>query len=154
MVIAELASAVPGRLRLRLPAATPSDLEELTEALRGIASIHTVRHSVVSRSIVVQHAESAEVLEDLRDALGRRSVELRALAATQRPSASDLGRTIRRVAVGELGVVIPVSLGGLALAQLVRGEDRLRDAPWYVLAWYAYSTASRWCGTIERAERR
>lgn len=142
-LIAELTCAIPGRLRLRLPAATPSALEDLAGALEGIRSVHGVRRGAASRSVVVAHVPGSETLEEVRRALWGRSVKLRdPVVVGHRQGSTGLDQTVRRLTGdGGLPIVIPAWLAGLAVVQAVRGDDRLRDAPWYVLAWYAYSTA-------------
>ena len=51
-----------------------------------------------------------------------------------------------RTAGTDLRALVPVGLGMLALRQFVRGEQRLVDAPWYVLAWYASETFQKFHG--------
>ncbi len=46
----------------------------------------------------------------------------------------------RRAAGDDLRTLAPLGLGLLALRQFVRDDQRLADAPWYVLAWYASGT--------------
>lgn len=82
--------------------------------------------------------------------LAERSVDLRPPGARS-PSdreAPGQGGTLGSSAAGVARAAIPVWLGARALAQAVRGTARLRAAPWYVLAWYAYATSG-----LSRRER-
>ncbi|MDQ4145211.1 MAG: hypothetical protein M3198_16020 [Actinomycetota bacterium] len=65
-------------------------------------------------------------------------------AATIREAAGALNQAIAaRVPSADLRFLIPLSLGLLSARQFVRGEDRLSEAPWYVLAMYAVASFSK-----------
>lgn len=51
-------------------------------------------------------------------------------------------RSMLRATQGHLDLraLLPITLGGLALRQLVRQGLRVEDAPWYVLAYYAFDS--------------
>ena len=40
----------------------------------------------------------------------------------------------------DLGLIIPVAFGAIAIRQLIAQGLRLKDIPWYVPAWYAFDT--------------
>lgn len=40
----------------------------------------------------------------------------------------------------DLGLIIPVAFGAIAIRQLMAQGLRLKDIPWYVPAWYAFDT--------------
>ncbi len=46
---------------------------------------------------------------------------------------------------------MPLGLGLLSVRQALRGPDRLGDAPWYLLAWYASETFFKFHGAPETA---
>ncbi len=61
-----------------------------------------------------------------------------------------LDAIVPQVAAGHrLRTLVPLTYGLLAARQFVRGEQRLADAPWYMLAWYAsqsFQKTQRWRG--------
>ena len=156
LATARVASAAPGRLRLRLPAG-PEGRDRLAAAADALAGrVEVIRAEARWRtgSLVVEYDPAAveavwSVLVELglarpvatasRPAPGADPDAARVLAALSR--ANDL--VARRTHGPDLRTLVPVGLGMLALRQLVRGKQRLADAPWYVLAWYASETFQR-----------
>ncbi len=66
-------------------------------------------------------------------------------------AARGLNRAVaRRVPAGDLRLLVPLGLGLLSVRQAMRGRDRLADAPWYLLAWYASETFFKFHGQPAR----
>ena len=152
LAAAQVASSVPGRLRLRLPA-TPAG-RSLVAAAAAELGAHGELLAVDSRprsgSLVVHYepARAVDVWVRLR-ALGLEVPESRnePTTAAVDPStrvltaARGLNAVVPRFAGGhDLRTLIPVTYGLLAARQFVRGDQRLAEAPWYILAWYAAET--------------
>lgn len=146
---AQVASSVPGRLRLRLPA-TPAGRNYLATAAAALSEHGELLAADArprSGSLVVRYdsAHTVDVWVRLR-ALG-----LQVPDASEGASVSSVDPSMRvmaavrgfdalvpRVAAGhDLRTLVPLTYGLLAARQFMRGEQRLHDAPWYVLAWYA-----------------
>ncbi len=149
-----IASAVPGRIRLR--AARRATAEQLIETARAVQSLPGVTDAEVraqSASIVVRFdPRDAEAVEaglretgvDLpADAVSRRGDPAKVVADAARAMNGAVGR---RVPAGDLRLLLPLGLGLLSVRQAMRGRDRLADAPWYVLAWYASETFFKFHG--------
>ena len=146
---AHIASSVPGRLRLRLPA-NASGRSRLAAAAADL-SAHDELLAAESRprsaSLVLHYdpARAVDVWVRLR-ALGLQLPDPpeEEAAAPADPSKRvmtalrGLDALVPRVAAGhDLRTLVPLTYGLLAARQFVRGEQRLTEAPWYVLAWWA-----------------
>lgn len=148
---ARVVSAVPGRMRLRAVDAHGSrGLASVVEELSACAEVMSVDLRARSTSLVVRFdpAHTGPVSERLR-ALG---VDLHVDVAST-PSAgpaaaaSSVNRAVqRRLGGPDLRVLVPLGLGLLAARRAMRGDERLADAPWYVLAWYASETLWKFHG--------
>ncbi len=152
LAAARVLSSTPGRMRLRLADAARRDqLALAAEALAGRAEVSGVEARWQTRSLVVRYEPA--VAEDVWTGLGELGLERPAAPATRVAQDADpeaarvLGALARandlvagRTHGTDLRALVPVGLGMLAVRQLVRGEQRLADAPWYVLAWYASET--------------
>ena len=152
LAAARVVSSTPGRLRLRLPDVARRDqLAVAAEALAGRAEVSGVEARWQTSSLVVRY--DPFVAEDVWTALGELGLERPAAPATRVAQGADpeaarvLGALARandlvaaRTHGTDLRALVPVGFAMLALRQLVRGEQRLADAPWYVLAWYASET--------------
>ncbi len=146
---ARVASSVPGRLRLRLPA-TPAGRNMLADAagaLAGDGELLVAESRPRSASLVVSYdpGRTVDVWVRLRelglqvpDAPVGGSVEARDPGLRVMTAVKALDAAVPRFTAGhDLRTLIPLTYGLLAARQLVRGEQRLHNAPWYVLAWYA-----------------
>ena len=142
-------SAVPGRIRLR--ATDPSARHALASVAEEVGTWDEVTSVLVrprSASVVVRF--SPELGDAVADSLLSLGVHLRAHGGP--PVASDPGATIgaaaaaanravgRRLNGTDLRLLIPLGLGLLSARRAMRGDQRLAEAPWYVLAWYASET--------------
>lgn len=152
LATARVVSSVPGRLRLRLPAtaegrdrlgAAAGDLEAHGELL--IVDVRPRSGSLVIRYVP---AHSVDVWVRLRE-LGLQVPDAPDDAATALVDPSTrvitalkgLNAVVPRAAAGhDLRTLVPLTCGLLAARQFIRGEERLTEAPWYVLAWYASET--------------
>lgn len=146
-MIVEVAACTARRLRLRLASGSREDVARAETALQAVASIRVLRRSDASRSIILEHAGAA-CLEEIRHALEAHRFTLQSapVAGGPHPRRLALGRPScawQSASVEALRTAVPLWLGGMALIQLVRADDRLRDAPWYVLAWYAYASSAK-----------
>lgn len=152
LATARVASSTPGRLRLRLPA-TPAGRSMLAAAaadLVGHEDPLVVESRPRSSSLVIHYdpAHSVDVWVRLRT-LGLQIPDSPA-GATPAPvdpptrviaAVRGLDALVPRVAAGhDLRTLVPLTYGLLAARQFFRGKQRLTEAPWYVLAWYASET--------------
>ena len=152
LATARIASSVPGRLRLRLPASTEGrdrlaaaagDLEADGELL--IADVRPRSGSLVVRydpahsvDVWVRLRELGLHVPDAPDDAGTAVVDPSTRVIT---ALKGLDAVVPRAAAGhDLRTLVPLTYGLLAARQFVRGEQRLTEAPWYVLAWYASET--------------
>jgi len=153
-------SAVPGRLRLRaIDRSARAHVLAVAEEVGRSEAVTSVDVRAASASVVVRfQPEDATAVADLLLSLG---VELRAglPLAPARDPASAIGAAAlaanqavgRRLDGTDLRVLVPVGLGVLAARRAMRGEERLADAPWYVLAWYASETFLKFHGSAATA---
>lgn len=144
-----VASAVPGRIRLRAIDRTGrQSVASLAEELGTWSDVTAVNVRSQSSSLVVRFdPEHATAVADRLLGLG---VDVRAggpLAVSRSPAtaieaaAGSANRAVgRRLDGTDLRVLVPLGLGLLAARRAMRGDQRLADAPWYVLAWYASET--------------
>jgi hypothetical protein len=159
----DVVSVVPGRMRLRARR-RPLDGEALAalgRALEAVGAVGDVELRAHSSSAVIRFdaGHEAAVLDGLR-ALGVDVPEPRAAWCEADPAAvigeavSAVNRAVaRRVPGSDLRLLVPLGLGLLSARQMVRGRDRVGDAPWYVLAWYASETFLRFHGPPPPARR-
>ena len=150
-----VASAVPGRIRLRaLDRQGRSRLTALADEARTWDEAASAEVRAGSASLVLRFDPGqASALADRLLALG---VDLRAGAGSPPPAgaaetvttaATAINRAVgRRLDGTDLRALVPIGLGLLATRRAMRGEERLADAPWYVLAWYASQTFLKFHG--------
>ena len=149
LATARVVSLVPGRLRLRLPtnAAGRSSLAAASEELAAHGDLLVAESRPRSASLVVSYdpGRTVDVWVRLRalglqvaDAPVGASIEARDPGLRVMTAVKALDAVVPRFTAGhDLRTLIPLTYGLLAVRQLVRGEQRLQNAPWYVLAWYA-----------------
>ena len=150
-----VASAVPGRIRLRATDRRGRDrLASLADELGTWPDVTAVHVRSQSSSLVVrfdpEHASAvADRLLELGVAVrpGGPSPVSRSPATAIEVAAGAANRAVgRRLDGTDLRVLVPLGLGLLAARRAMRGDQRLADAPWYVLAWYASETFWRFRG--------
>lgn len=161
LAAARVASSVPGRLRLRLPAGPElrDRLALAAETLGARADVIAVEPRWQTGSLVVHYDRAAA--DGLWKSLAELGLPRPAASATQVEAATATNQArgpvvkglvranelvARRTQGPDLRTLVPVGLAMLAVRQLVRGEQRLADAPWYVLAWYASETFQKFDG--------
>lgn len=147
---ARVASSIPGRLRLRLPMTADGRyrLAAAAAELSGDPDSLIVHPRPASAGLVVDYdpAGADRVWSRLRG-LGLPATETESSPGATDPAtrviaaAGVLEEQVARATHGhELRTLIPIGYGMLAARQLLRGRQRIGDAPWYVLAWYASET--------------
>jgi hypothetical protein len=159
----EVVSVLPGRMRLRarrrpLGGEALAALGRALEAVAGVGGVELRPHS--SSAIVRFDAGHEAAVVDGLSALGVDAPVARA-AAGEADAAAAIGEAVGavnravagRVAGGDLRLLVPLGLGLLSARQVLRGRDRVADAPWYVLAWYASETFWRFHGPPPSARR-
>lgn len=153
-----VASAIPGRIRLRAVGASGREsLASVADAVGDLPQITAAQLRPQSGSLVVNFdPEHASAVADGLRALGVNPI-------TDRPGAPGdptvvIGSAVARTnrAVGrrldgwDLRSLVPLGLGLLAARSAMRRDDHLADAPWYVLAWYASETFMKVHGRTAR----
>ena len=147
-----VAHDIPGRLRLRLPAAAATG--DLCGAMLREAGVVGCRWSERTRSLLVLYRPEAVDASTLADAVARHTGTEReadavgpgpppgepgaALAAGLRDAARVVDERVQRVTRGTVGLgsLLPVALMGWALAEVVRG--RTGPLAWSTALWYAH----------------
>jgi hypothetical protein len=144
----------PGRLRVRVPPAVPSD--DLAEAVLREAGVLGSRWSARTRSLLVLYRPDTVDADGLTDTVAR-------LTGTRRPAASNgldgetvsaepgavitgglrdaarvVDQRVQRATGGALGLgsLLPVALIGWALIEVARG--RTGPLTWSTALWYAH----------------
>jgi hypothetical protein len=145
-------SAVPGRIRLRATdAGGRRSLPDLAEELGACPEITSAQVRARSACILVRFdpAQASGVVDrltalgiDVRPAAAPGAGNDPASAVTAAATAVN-GAVGRRLEGTDLRVLVPLGLGLMAARRALRGEERLADAPWYVLAWYASEAFSK-----------
>ena len=155
---AQIVSQTPGRVRLRV---IPSHRQQqkitpIVNALKARLEIYRVKTNIPSGSITVLHGrellssqDMCIVLQDLGVNLVEitkepiRSVSSSTSAAAEViKTATDLNQRVKTATSDavDLRFLFPLSLGVLALRQLIVKGWQLELIPWYVLAWYAFDS--------------
>ena len=154
-----VASASPGRIRLRAHSPVGRDgLAEVAEAAGAWPEVTAAQLRPWSLSLVIDFdpARTPEIGRRL-DELGVGPAPAPSAApadparAIGRGVASANGAVARRLDGTDLRTLVPLGLGLLAARRAMRGDERLADAPWYVLAWYASETFLKFHGGAETA---
>jgi hypothetical protein len=142
-------SVLPGRVRLRAVSAEGRRrLADVAEKLRASSEVTSVDVRERSASVVVRFdpahvsAMGDRLLDlgvDVRAGVGSGSSAGPAAAVAAAAAAAN-GAVGRRLKGTDLRALVPLGLGLMAARRALRGEERLADAPWYILAWYASET--------------
>jgi hypothetical protein len=158
MSSATVAHNVPGRIRVRVQGSRA----ERSRALDALQHLLDDRYDVTidarTGSALIRY-EPADIepdalirlLREADDAFGMLQVpellnavdrSTSAVAETLSARLSRANRSVLHATQGhvDLRVLLPVTLGGLALRQLARQGPSVRGAPWYVLAYYAFDS--------------
>ena len=146
-----VSSAVPGRIRLRLvhPAAHRHVLPDVAQALEARPEVFEVIVRPASASLVVRHDTEPAAVAALHEALASVGVVSAPPAAgpdhARRVQSTALvaNAMVARTTGSDLRLLAPLTLGLLALRRAARDGPRIADAPWYVLAWYAWESYTK-----------
>jgi hypothetical protein len=146
---------IPGRLRLRLPAA--AEAEGLTEAVEAKSGVTGCTWSPRTRSLLVryqpEHVNAADIAASVArhagltvprdigassDVLTSRVEAGTSLATGVRAAVGELDHRVQRATRGVVGLagLAVVSLTAWALGEIVRG--RARPIAWSSALWYAH----------------
>ena len=138
-------SAVPGRIRIRATRAAGRDRRAtLVEEVSSWDEVTSVEARASSGSVVVRFDPAHA--HDVADRLLALGVDLRAGVPSPVPADAAAAASWANAAVArrldgtDLRTLVPLGLGLMAARRAMRGEERLSEAPWYVLAWYATQT--------------
>lgn len=156
---ARVASAMPGRLRIRLDRAHRGNgaLDRVEESLEARDGIDAVAASSTTGSVLVHYDPRAlghdDVLAMLRDAgivigevarsvtseedIGHSVISTRILDVL-----TDLDRRLSRATNGvvDIKLLFPLTLGTLAIRQIATSGLGLSTVPGYVLLWYTFDS--------------
>jgi hypothetical protein len=148
-------SAIPGRLRFKVPTErrSPEAMRRISNAFSSL-EVSDVDTNVQTGSVLVQYDPEKLPFENIEEAFGefgatpifgRRVVERGALDASPTTRvidvASKLNTRVARATKGaDLRLLVPLGLGALSVRQAFRDSPGLKQAPWYVLAWYAFDS--------------
>jgi len=155
---AQIVSKTPGRVRLRVNPAHrhQQKIAPIVNALKARLEIYRVRTNIPTGSITILHGRELLSSQDMCIVLQDLGVNL--LEVTQEPrravsrsssaavevikTARDLNQRVKTATNDtiDLRFVFPLSLGVLALRQLIVKGWQLELIPWYVLAWYAFDS--------------
>jgi len=160
-VRATISHSVPGRLRVRVEAASTAQRDDVLAAITAIGSrpgIDQVRADRRTGSALVTFDPDEMSIEDAVALLRSAHAALRALPSPALVSSIDAGisdaAAVIRRGVGtadssvlratrgavDLRVLVPIGLAGLSARQLARYGIGLKTIPWYVLAYYAFDS--------------
>ena len=155
---AEIISQTPGRVRLRI---TPTHrqlqkIAPLANALKARLEIYRVKTNISTGSITVFHGRELLSSQDMCTILQDLGINLVEVTQEQKISVlssskaateiirttTDLNRTVQTATNNtvDLRFLVPLSLGILAMRQLLVKGWQLELIPWYVLAWYAFDS--------------
>lgn len=150
---ARILSVVPGRVRLKVfgRRRTPEELERVTAALDALTGVNAVQTSSLTGSVLVRHDAAGTGIDDLRTALERLGLTLVYGESSERAQGTPArwvveaaegvnSRVGRRLGGSDLRLLFPAALGVLSLRQATRDAPGLDQAPWYLLAWYAFDS--------------
>lgn len=149
---AEIAGAVAGRIRLRvLGNKSSAELAVLAESLEALPEVARIEVRPLSGSVIIEFDPGATAtLEGQLHGMGiqpkkaGKTPAVRDPATTIRAAATAIDRAVAKWVPGaNLRLLVPLTLGLLSVRQFVRGDDRLSEAPWYLLAAYAADSFAR-----------
>ncbi|MDJ0730283.1 MAG: hypothetical protein QNJ33_09870 [Crocosphaera sp.] len=158
LIVAEILSLTPGRIRLRV-ALSPHFREEIdlmAVSLENELAIEKVRTNLEIGSITLfyhpQSINTVEILDKLRElglTFSEKSTKTLKVIPGYSKAAIEVTQVTKNVNQGikkvsnnlvDLGVLIPLSFAFFACRQLILKGWQLETIPWYVLAWYAFDS--------------
>ncbi|MDJ0534608.1 MAG: hypothetical protein QNJ70_19365 [Xenococcaceae cyanobacterium MO_207.B15] len=155
---AQIVSQTPGRVRLRVTPAHrhQQKIAPIVNALKARLEIYRIKTNIPSGSITVLHGRELLSSQDMCIVLQDLGVNL--VEVTKEPGISvsssssaaaeviktttDLNQRVKTATndAVDLRFLFPLSLGVLAMRQLIVKGWQLELIPWYVLAWYAFDS--------------
>jgi hypothetical protein len=131
------ASINHGRIRLRLSrsARNLALTESIQTSLGQIEGVTKISVSTLSGSVLIEHDPANSPTSQVSESLKNLGISV----TPHKPQRALSKPPLPPVSLKTLG---PVVLGILAIRQFHNGP-KLRDAPWYVTAWYALSLFDR-----------
>lgn len=143
-----VASAIKGRIRLRaVGAGGRESLASVADAVEDWPEITSAQLRARSGSLVVSFdpKRASTVADGLRelgvDPTADRPPAPSHPAVAIESAVAGANRVVARRLDGlDLRTLVPLGLGLLAARSAMRRDERLADAPWYILAWYASET--------------
>ena len=156
-------SAIPGRLRFKVPVEwrSPEAMRRITNAFSAI-EVSGVDTNVQTGSVLVHYDPEKLPFDELEDAFdefdatpvfGPRLVERGVAEASPSARVVDVARELntrvaRATRGADLRLLVPLGLGALSVRQAFRDSPGLKQAPWYVLAWYAFDSFVKLNGRV------
>lgn len=155
---AVIVSQTPGRIRLRVPPPhrQQQKIAPVVNALKACLEIYRVKTNIPTGSITILHGRELLSSQDLRiilQDLGVKLVEITRESRVSVSSSSSAAAEVIQAATNlnqqvktatndaiDLRFLFPLSLGALAMRQLILRGWQLELIPWYVLAWYAFDS--------------
>ena len=153
-----IVSQTPGRIRLRVfPAHRHQQkIAPIVNSLRARLEVERVKTNIPRGSITLLYGRELLSSEDMRIVLQdlginlvevikepRRAVSSSSSAAAEvLKTATDLNQRVKTATndAVDLRFLLPLSLGVVAVRQLIVKGWQLDLIPWYVLAWYAFDS--------------
>jgi Heavy metal associated domain 2 len=109
-----------------------------TNAQTGSITVYYEREQVNFEEVLSQLQNLGILIEDPPKILSETSKA----AANLKSMMAGLNQRVKQVTEGEVDLrfLIPLLFSLLALRQLFSKSPRLKTAPWYILAWYAFDS--------------
>ena len=151
----QVISRTPGRVRLRV-SPEHREGETMSQIASAIAvffpQIHKIRTNIQTGSLTVYYEGEQVNFEEILSQLPSFGViiedgakilpETSQAAANLTSVMAGLNQRVKQATEGsfDLRILMPLFLSLLALRQLFSKSPRLKTAPWYLLAWYAFDS--------------
>ena len=148
-----IVSDIPGRMRFRLQPGqrVPETMQQISAAL-GKVEVVGIETNLQTGSVLVHYDPGVTTADQLQAAFA--SIDLQpvldlepSVAPDTRPAgrvmtaAGELNSRVGRATNGvDLRLLVPLGLGALSVRQAFRDTGGLKNAPWYVLAWYSFDS--------------
>ncbi len=157
---ARIVSAIPGRLRLKVPRKRGmlEEMQRIADALTSRSGVSDVQINPQTGSILIHYDPERGSLDDLRSALQHLGIIINQETTNEvllspgggasqasvnlTRSLDNLNTRVGRATneLADLRLLVPLGLGALTVRQIVRHGLKLNDVPWYVAGWYAFQT--------------
>ena len=155
-----IASAIPGRVRLKVPRnrGMLEGMRTIADAFTSCTEVSDVQVNPQTGSILIRYDPERGSLEDLRLALQhlgiaidqeRDAKALPSFGGTVSKASEKITRKFSEMNArvgeatngnGDLRFFFPLGLGAFTVHQIIRHGLKLEDIPWYATGWYAYQS--------------